>query len=139
MRDRHVVGVIEDDASVRAALLRVFRTAQMDVSLFATAEQYLEHPDRANFDCLVIDVRLPGLGGLDLLEQVQREKPMPALIITAHENEQARNRAMAAGVSGFFLKPFDNRQLLAAVYQAVGINCEEKTMGKPNLGDDRAR
>lgn len=119
---RHLVGVIDDDASVRGALLRVFRTAGLEVSLFAKAEEYLAHADRAEVDCLVIDVRLPGMGGLELLEQVQAEGPRPAVMITAHEDEQARNGAIAAGVIGFFLKPFDNRQLKAVVLQALGLS-----------------
>jgi FixJ family two-component response regulator len=122
---RNVVGVIDDDASVRGALLRLFRTAGLEVSLFATAEDYLAHPGRAEIDCLVIDVRLPGMGGLELLEQLQAEDPRPALVITAHEEERARTRALAAGAIGFFLKPFDNRRLLAGVDQALGVKGRE--------------
>ncbi len=123
---RHVVGVVDDDASVRGALLRLFRTSGLEVSLFKTAEEYLAHLDRAEIDCLVIDVRLPGIGGLELLEQIQAESPRPALLITAHEDEQARTRALAAGAVGFFLKPFDNRQLVAAVTQALGVSSRER-------------
>lgn len=122
---RHVVGVIDDDASVRGALLRLFRTAGLEVSLFATAEAYLAHPHRADVDCLVIDVRLPVMGGLELLEQVQAERPTPALVITAHEDERARTRALAAGAIGFFLKPFDNRQLRAAVFRGLSRSSGE--------------
>jgi FixJ family two-component response regulator len=112
---RRLVAVVDDDASVRGALLRLFRTAGFDVSLFATAEEYLAYPDQAAVDCLVIDVRLPGMGGLELLEQLQRENPRPALVITAHDDEKARTRALAAGAVGFFRKPCDNCDLLAAV------------------------
>jgi FixJ family two-component response regulator len=117
---RHVVGVVDDDASVRGALLRLFRTSGLEVSLFATAEEYLTHPDQEDVDCLVIDLRLPGMGGLNLLEKVQAESPRPALVITAHEDEQARIRALGAGAIGFFLKPFDNCQLVAVVVRALG-------------------
>jgi FixJ family two-component response regulator len=123
---RHVVGVVDDDASVRGALLRLFRTAGLEVSLFMTAEEYLANQDRADVDYLVIDVRLPGMGGLELLEKVQAESPRPALVITAHEDERARTRALAAGAVGFFLKPFDNRQLVAAVTRALGASGAEK-------------
>jgi FixJ family two-component response regulator len=116
---RHEVAVIDDDASVRGALHRLFRTAGFDVSLFASAEEYLSHPDRAEVDCLVIDVRLPGMGGLELLEQLQAESPQPALVITAHEDEQCRARALAAGAIAFFLKPFDNRRLSEVVFRAL--------------------
>ena len=118
---RHMVGVIDDDPSVRGALRRLFRTAGLEVSLFATAEEYLSNPDRADVGCLVIDVRLPGMSGLELLEQVQAESPRPALVITAHQDERVRSEALAAGAIGFFLKPFDNRQLLAAVFGALSV------------------
>lgn len=119
----HVVGVIEDDASIRGALRRVFRSAGIEASLFATAEEYLEDPHRGDLHCLVIDVRLPGMSGLDLLEQVcaADRAGVMAVVITSHDDEQVRNRALAAGAIGFFLKPFDNRQLQAAVSQALGI------------------
>jgi FixJ family two-component response regulator len=116
---RQVVGVVDDDASVRGALLRLFRTSGLEVSLYATAEEYLAHPGRAEIDCLVIDVRLPGMGGLELLDKVQAESPRPAVVITAHDDEQARTRALAAGAVGFFLKPFDNCEVKAAVVQAL--------------------
>jgi FixJ family two-component response regulator len=119
-----VVAVIDDDASVRGALLRLFRTAGLEVSLFGTAEEYLSYPDRADVDYLVIDVRLPGMDGLELLEQLRAECTKPALVITVHEDERARSRALAAGAVAFFLKPFDNRQMLAAVLGALD-------MGKP--------
>src|ERR1700722_12841188 len=98
---RRVVAVIDDDTSVRGALFRLFRAAGFDVSLFATAEEYLAL-DQADVDCLVVDVRLPGMSGLELLEQLQRESPRPALVITAHEEDQVRDRAQAVGAVGFF-------------------------------------
>jgi FixJ family two-component response regulator len=119
---RPVVAVIDDDASVRGALLRLLRTAGFDVLLFATAEEFLGCLDQADVDCLVIDVRLLGMGGLELLERLRGENPRPALVITAHEVERIRNRALTAGAIGFFRKPCDNRQLLAAVYRALHLS-----------------
>jgi FixJ family two-component response regulator len=117
---RRVVGVIDDDPSVRRALLRLFRTAGLETFLFATAEEYLSSPDRAGIAFLVIDVRLPGMGGLELQKQLRAETSTPALFMTAHEDEQARSRALAGGAVGFFLKPFDNRQLLDVILAALG-------------------
>jgi FixJ family two-component response regulator len=117
---RQVIGVIDDDPSVRKALRRLFGTAGLQVSLFATAEEYLADPGRGDLGCLVIDVRLPGMGGLELQEQVRAEGNRPTLLITGHEDELVRHRALAGGAVGFFLKPFDNRQLLAAVIGALG-------------------
>jgi FixJ family two-component response regulator len=100
---------------------RVFRTADLAVSLYTSAEEYLANPERADVGCLVIDVRLPGISGLELQEQLRAEDRVPVVLITAHEDEKARIRAMAAGAIGFFPKPFDNRQLLELVYQALRI------------------
>jgi FixJ family two-component response regulator len=118
---RHVVGVIDDDSSVRGALLRLFRTAGFEVSLYATAEEYLSRADQTDVECLVIDVRLPGMSGLDLLRQLRAES-MPSLLITSHDDDQVRDRALAAGAIGFFQKPFDNRQLVSAIKQALHID-----------------
>lgn len=115
---RHVVGVVDDDISVRRALSRLFRTAGLEVSLFGTAEEYLSNPERDDVECLVIDVRLPGMSGLELLGRIRSERT-PVLLITAHDDEGTRNQALAAGAVGFFLKPFDNRQLLSTVKEAL--------------------
>jgi FixJ family two-component response regulator len=117
---RHVVGVIDDDSSVRAALLRLFRTAGFEVSVYATAEEYLSQADQSDVEFLVIDVRLPGMSGLELLSQVR--PAMPALLITAQEDTSVREKALAAGAVGFFLKPFDNRQLVSSVQHAIGMD-----------------
>ncbi len=70
---RPVVGVIDDDSSVRSALMRLFRTVGFEISVYETAEEYLSQSDRGDVECLVIDVRLPGMSGLELLAQVQSD------------------------------------------------------------------
>ena len=117
---RHVVGVIDDDLSVRQALVRLLRTAGLDVLLFETAEDFLSDQDRGRIECLVIDVRLPGISGLELLTQIRNEAT-PALLITAHDDDRVRDRALAAGAVGFFLKPFDNRRLISTVKDALHL------------------
>lgn len=119
----HIVGVIEDDDSVRGALHRLFRKAGFTVSLFATAEDYFADPSRGAAECLVIDVCLPGICGLELLERVRSESTtyVAAIVISAHDDELVRKRAAEAGAFEFFRKPFDNRQLEDAVSQALGL------------------
>lgn len=117
---RHVVGVIDDDASIRGALRRLFRTAHLEVALYPTAEDYLSDPAKQDVDCLVIDVRLPGMTGLELLAKLQSESFKHAILITSFDDEQVRMRALAGGAVGFFLKPFDNRQLQEAVSRSLG-------------------
>lgn len=118
---RHIVGVIDDDESVRGALLRLFRTAGLEVSLFSSAEEYLSSPKRTGVECLVIDLRLPGMSGLDLLRQLKAES-LPSLLITAHDDDQSRDRALAAGAIGFFRKPFNNRELVSTVKGALHLD-----------------
>ncbi len=117
---RRVVGVIDDDLSVRRALVRLLRTAGLDVLLFETAEDFLSAGDRRRIECLVIDVRLPGISGLELLTQIRNEAT-PAILITAHDDDRLRDRALAAGAVGFFLKPFNNRQLISTVKEALHL------------------
>ena len=135
MKDRRLsIGVIEDDASVRKALLRLFRTSGLEVCLFATAEEFLAQSGPPEFGCLVIDVRLPGMNGLELLEKIQASAPGPALVITALEDQAARKRAAAAGAAGFFQKPCDNQDLMAAVNRALGRIGSEIAMAETDHG-----
>jgi len=134
----YTAGVIDDDVSVRSALRRLFRTAGFNVALFETAEEYLANPNRGEIDCLTIDVRLPGMGGLELLEHVRQEGSKPAVMITALESDNARERALAAGAAGFFLKPFDNHALLFAVCRAIGIDLSGSTAARSNPQTDRS-
>lgn len=132
----YTVGVIDDDVSVRSALRRLFRTAGFNVVLFATAEEYLTSQTRTEIDCLAIDICLPGMGGLELLETTRAQDATPALIITGPENADARPRAMAAGAIGFFLKPFDNHSLLATVGTATGVTNSDSTITRPDSQTD---
>jgi two-component system response regulator FixJ len=99
----------------------MFRTAGFEVSVYATAEEYLSQADRARVECLVIDVRLPGMSGLELLSRI-RPETTPALLITAHDDDETCMRALAAGAVAFFPKPFSNRQLLSEVRHALGVS-----------------
>jgi FixJ family two-component response regulator len=121
MIEERVIGVIEDDASVRGALRRLLRAAGFRVSQFATAEEYLARLDKDDVDCLVIDVGLPRMDGLELLERLRGPHFRPALVITAREDEHTRSRALAAGAFGFFRKPCDNRRLLNAINQVLDL------------------
>jgi FixJ family two-component response regulator len=113
------VAVIDDDASVRKALRRLLRAAGMQVQTFATAEDFLGAAERPP-DCLVLDVRLPGLGGLELQRRLAAEgRHVPIVFITGHQDEQARREALAAGAVDFLLKPFEDESLLQAVTRAA--------------------
>ena len=116
-----LVSVVDDDASVRTSLHRLFRSARIDVQVFASAEEFLNsnHPGRE--DCLVLDVRLPGMSGIELhRELVGRGYEVPAIFITAHaSDDRARSEAASDWTVAYFTKPFSGDELLDAVNAAL--------------------
>ena len=115
------IAVIDDDESVRRALQRLLRSTGLTVATFATAEAFLEDGTQPPPACLVLDVRLPGLTGLDLQERLAAAgRRIPIVFITAHKDDQARRQALAAGAIDFIAKPFDEEVLLDALAVALG-------------------
>lgn len=115
-----VVFVVDDDPSVRKALGRLLRTAGLSVETFASAEEFLQHvlPDAPG--CLIVDVRMPGLSGLDLQHRLTDTNiGLPVVFITGHGDIPMTVRAMKAGAVDFLPKPFDESSLLHAVRQAI--------------------
>jgi FixJ family two-component response regulator len=111
-----LVAVVEDDQLVQRALLRLLRREGYQVEAFSSVEAYFERFAWELPSCLVLDLHLPGLGGLELLERLrERQQPVPTVVITAHGSVPTTVRAMKAGAIEFLEKPFDNSQLLAAV------------------------
>jgi FixJ family two-component response regulator len=119
-RDRPTVFVIDDDISVREALKNLLRAVSLDVQTFASAQEFLASPLADGPRCLVLDVRLPGLSGLDLQEKLaQANLNIPVIFITGHGDIQMTVRAMKAGAVEFLTKPFRDQDLLDAVQQAI--------------------
>ena len=115
-----VVFVVDDDASVRRSLARLLRSAGFEVEAFASAEDFLSaaHPERPS--CLVLDLHMPGIGGLDLQHRLAAAGLDPAIVfLTGHGTVPSSVRAMKAGAVDFIQKPFDGLDLLAAVGRAV--------------------
>jgi FixJ family two-component response regulator len=110
------VFVIDDDESVRKALQRLIQSVGLTARTFATAEAFLDAALPPP-DCLILDVRMPGgLGGLELQQRLASHGPhIPIVFITAHEDVQTRDSALAAGAVAFLQKPFDDQALLEAV------------------------
>lgn len=114
------VFVIDDDASIRRALARQLQAAGFEVETFPSAQDYLNRPPWVGIACIVADVRLPGLSGLDLqasLAQADRELPM--VFITGHGDIPTSVRAMKAGAVNFLPKPFTEDEILAAIGEAL--------------------
>ncbi len=114
--DVKFVAIVDDDAAVRTALLGLMRAAGLTAQAFASAEEYLRSGALAGTACIVADVRMPGMSGLDLQAHLNaRRAGIPVVFITAHGDAVVRGRAMAAGAIGFLQKPFDDQELLDAI------------------------
>ena len=112
--------VVDDDASVRTALDSLFRSVGLVVRSFGSAQDFLSEPPADGPACLVLDVRLPGMSGLDLQRQLaERDVALPVVVITGHGDIPMTVRAMRAGAVEFLPKPFRDQDLLDAVQQAL--------------------
>lgn len=118
--DEPTVFVIDDDASMREALARLFYSVQLKVQVFASAQEFLRS-DRPNAPgCLVLDIRLPGLSGLDFQTGlIEADVRLPIVFITGHGDIPMSVRAMKAGAVDFLTKPFRDQDLLDAVAAAI--------------------
>ena len=114
------IGVVDDDASVRTALHRLIRAFGFCLATFASGSEFLETVAAHIPACLILDVRLPGMNGLDLQDHLNASGyQMPIIFITAHEDPQAQERAMQAGAVAFLSKPFSDDALLEAITTAL--------------------
>jgi FixJ family two-component response regulator len=115
------IAVVDDDQSVRESLLGLVESVGYDADLFGSAEDFLKLPHPDQFDCLILDVRLPGMSGFELYCALRiAHKLIPTVFITAHADGAAQSCALAQGAEAFFLKPFKPAALLDAVRAAVG-------------------
>jgi FixJ family two-component response regulator len=115
-----IVRVVDDDISVRESLELLIRSAGLQPQLFATAHEFLARPRAVVPSCLVLDVSLPGLTGLDLQEQLaERRAEMPIIFITGHGDVPMSVRAMKAGAVEFLTKPYSDAALLTAIRNAI--------------------
>ena len=115
-----IVFVVDDDISVRESLELLIRSEGWQPETFASAQEFLAHPRKLAPSCLVLDVSLPGLNGLDLQKRVAVERiEMPIIFITGHGNVPMTVQAMKAGAVEFLTKPFSGDVLLSAIRNAI--------------------
>ena len=114
-----VVFVIDDDISVRESLEALIRNAGWQVETFESAQDFLSRPRIVVPSCLVLDVALPGLSGLDLQKRVVDRTGLPIIFITGYSDVPTTVQAMKAGAVEFLTKPFDDDSLLSAIEQAL--------------------
>ena len=113
------VFVVDDDISIRESLEALIRSAGWAPAIFASAREFLARPRAFKPSCLVLDVSLPDLSGLDLQELVADRTDMPVIFITGHGDIPTTVRAMKAGAVEFLTKPFDAEVLLGAIQNAI--------------------
>ena len=114
------VAIVDDDESIRAALQGFMKEAGLPAQAFASAEQFLGDGDLNQVGCLVADIRMPGMSGLELQARLHAERHrIPTVFITAHGDANMRMQALRAGAVEFLAKPFDEEVLLDCVRAAM--------------------
>ena len=120
LKNSSLIVVVDDDQSVREALENLISSVGFEVSLFASAEDFLHSDGPANTDCAVLDLRLPGISGLELQRRLTANgQSTPVIIITAEGDDKSHAEAVAAGAIAFLKKPFKEEVLLAAIDSAL--------------------
>jgi len=118
-----LVAVVDDDELLRDALRRLLRASGLGAVSFESAEDLLNSGRLQEISCLIADVRMPGLSGLELQARLKAEQcPVPIIFVTAHGDAKMRIQAMRDGAVEFLTKPFDNAVLLEMVHAAVKVS-----------------
>jgi len=125
--DKAIVFIVDDDASVRDSLRWLIESVQLQVQCFATAQEFLQGYQSQQTGCVVLDVRMPGLSGLDLQEELRQQGfVLPVIIITGHADIPMAVRAFKSGVFDFIEKPFNDQHLIDRIHQAIDKSRSQK-------------
>ena len=121
MSSAAVISIVDDDDSVRAAMSSLIRSLGYLAYEFASAEAFLASPHLHETSCLIVEVQMPGMSGLDLQDALLAKQPgLPVIVITAFPADGVRKRAEAAGAAGFFSKPVDGPSMIDCLNAALG-------------------
>jgi FixJ family two-component response regulator len=116
-----IIAIVEDDDPLRDALESILRAAGFLVDKFSSAESFLESADRQETSCLILDIRLPGMNGIELQQRLRDASfAVPIIFVTAHGDASIRDTVMRAGAAGFLTKPVRSETLLASIRAAMG-------------------
>ena len=119
-KNSKVVAIVDDDESIREALQALLKGAGHQALAFASAEEFLNSGEHPRAGCLIADIRMPGMSGLELQTKLNSEqRRIPIVFITAHGDEKMRIQALRAGAVDFLTKPFDKDALLSSVRAAL--------------------
>ncbi len=123
---RHIVAAVDDDFRVRESIESLVESAGHTPLVFASAEEFLQSGAPESAICLITDVRMPGIDGLELQRRVKLKYPrLPVIFMTAHYDNVIRQRALSQGAVGFLYKPFDAADLLSAIELALSTPTED--------------
>ena len=116
-----VISIIDDDESVREAIESLIKSVGLGARVFSSAEDFLNSNRIKETSCLILDIRMPGMSGLELQRRLAAEGfGVPIIFISAHSDDQIRAQAMDAGAVDFLFKPFSEEALVDAVHTALG-------------------
>jgi len=116
-----LVAIVDDEEPVRKALKRLLRAAGLEAEGYASGAEFFEGAARQRPDCVVLDLHMPGMSGLQVLRRIRAQlEPLSIIVITAHDEAATREECLAAGAKAYLRKPLDDRLLLNAISAALG-------------------
>jgi FixJ family two-component response regulator len=119
-RKTQMIAIVDDDESVRSAVYGVLKSVGLTSRSFASAEEFLASGQQSETACLIIDIRMPGISGLDLQARLaEGDRRIPIIFITSYGDRKMRMQAMAAGAIDFLRKPFEDEALIKSVRAAL--------------------
>jgi CheY-like chemotaxis protein len=131
-----VIAVVDDDESIRKALVRLLRASNLEPLAFPSAQAFLEILDQLPVDCIVLDLQMPDMTGLDLQRHLRArnlEREPPVIIITAHDEPGSRERCLAAGAAAYLRKPVESNVLIAIINKlTASVDGDRSSDQKPH-------
>src|SRR4030088_2436924 len=119
-REPYMVSIVDDDKAVRDALENLLESVGLRVEAFASAEEFVNSGDVNNRSCLILDIQLPSMSGLELQHYLSKKPDtIPIIFITAHADDEVRSQALREGAVSFLCKPFSSEDLLTAVHSTL--------------------
>jgi len=116
-----MISIVDDDESIRASTKSLLRSFGYEVETFASGDLFLESDALRETECLILDLRMPGMDGLELQRRLNAEQSrIPIIVVTAHDDETNRRKALVAGALTVFSKPVNTHALVEAVQAALG-------------------
>ena len=119
------VAIVDDEEGIRKALRRLLRASGLDAHAYATGEEFLIAAAQKRPDCLVLDLHMPGMSGLQVLRRLKATGALlPVVVITAHDEPETRKQCMSAGADAYLRKPLEDRLLLNAISAAMRLRSQ---------------